>query len=125
MDLCSRAAVKSGGRPVVAVYSHSDLIICQDTMFSLSSCYFITRDTKKTESGNIHPCSSVQCSHQHQSCFPASNTPRTTDVYMVVTTRLNVNKLATTLLLLPCVWGADSASHFIHKELAKSKYLQK
>lgn len=57
---------------------------------------------------------------QHLSCFPPSNTHRTTDVYMVVTTQLNVNKLATTLLLLLCVWGADSTDHFIHKRLYKN-----
>lgn len=127
MDLSSRTAVKSGGRSAVAAYSHSDLRICQDTMFSLSSCYFITEteETKKIENGNTHLCSSVQCSHQRQSCFPPSNTRRTTDVCMVVTAQLNVKKLATTLLLLPCVWGADSANHLKHKGLAKPKYFQK
>lgn len=126
MHLGSRTALKSGGRPPVAVYSHPDLGTCQDITFSLLLLFY-NRNQRctKTENVNIHLCSSTQCSRQQEerhSTSPVFHPQIHLEQQMCIwllTTQLNVNKLATALLLL-CVWGADSADHFIHKRLYKN-----
>lgn len=103
MNLCSRTAVKSGGRPAVAVYSHSYLRK-HCTMHSISSCYFITETERhKNEREQKHPSmfltavfTAAERKTQHLSCFPPSNTPGTTEVYMAVTTQLYVMQLDST-----------------------------
>lgn len=103
MNLCSRTAVKSGGRPAVAVYSHSYLRKYY-TVHSISSCYFLTETERhKNEREQKHPTmfltavfTEAEKRTQHLPCFPPPNTRGTADVYMAVTTQLNVIELDST-----------------------------
>lgn len=103
MNLCSRTTVKSGGRPAVAVHSHSYLRK-HCTVHSISSCYFITgTERHKNEREQKHPSmlltavlTAAERKTQQLPCFPPPNTPGTTDVYMAVTTQLNVIELDST-----------------------------